>query len=181
MSVWIIASGKRLVGPLKQNDHVTGIRFSPNGKHIAAACCGNSVRVFDSRTGRELIDIKPTLPPRRLLTPLAWSNDGRRIFAVSDKKVKCFEVSTGSLVAESQILEDSSNRNGLASALSASSKIVSIALATNGKFIATYIGFTICFLDALTLTQLGPVIEDSALISSITLPRQQLSRDWTLS
>ena len=159
-SVWSISSGERLVGPPEQSDHVTGIRFSPDGEHIAVACWGGSIRIFDSCTGRELIDIKTTIPSTRANAPLAWSNDGRRIFAVSyDNKIKCFEVSTGSLVAESLILDG----------IDVYGKVTSIALATSGKFIATYADRTISFLDASTLTQIGPAIEDSAKIYSIAL------------
>ena len=53
-SIWSISSGERLVGPLEHVNSVTGVIFSPNGEHIATACFAGSVRVFNSRTGREL-------------------------------------------------------------------------------------------------------------------------------
>ena len=158
VSVWDISSGERLVGPLQHERTVTGIRFSPHGELIAATCWGSSVRVFDSRTGDALITIKTTSPSVQTCTPLAWSNDGQRIFATSDDStIKCFNVSTGSQLVESQILKDGEN------------KIESIALATSGKFIATYAGHTIAFLDASTLARIGPFIEESGEMYSITL------------
>ena len=159
-SIWSISGGERLVGPLLHDDYVTGIQFSPNGEHIATAHWGNSVRVFDSLGGDKLITIEIITPPKSPITPLLWSNDGRRIFVASDdKKIKCFDISTGSQLAESQILNDS-NGNGT---------VRSIALAANGSFITTYANRTIFFLDASTLTRIGPIINESEDIGSIAL------------
>ena len=107
-SIWSISSGKRLVGPLKHDHDVTGIKFSPNGEHIATTHSGGSIRVFESHTGDEVINIKTTIPSIQIITPLAWSNDGQQIFAVSDdNKIQCFEVSTGAQLVESpKILGD---------------------------------------------------------------------------
>ena len=161
VSVWSIASGRRLVGPLEHDGEVSGVKFSPNGEHFASACWQNSeIRVFDSHNGDELIDItiETIALLRNPVAPLLWSNDGQRIFAASDdSKIKCFSVSTGSQLAESQILRDGDN------------DVQSIALATNGSFIATYSGRTIFFLDASTLTRIGPVIDISEDIASIAL------------
>ena len=153
-SIWSIPSGVRLVGPLKHNNWVAGIKFSPNGEHIASM--EKSIRVFDSHTGDELMSITTTAPSQLINTPLAWSNDSRQIFAASkDNKIKCFEVSTGSLLAKSQTLDGGD--------------VESVALATSGKFIATYASSAIYFLDTSTLTEIGPVIKDSTTIYSITL------------
>ena len=155
-SIWSISSGERLVGPLEHVNSVTGVRFSPDGEHIATVCFAGTVHVFDSRTGRELTTITTTTPSVLIITPLAWSNDGQQIFVVSDdNNVKCFEVSTGSLLAQSQTLDGGD--------------VESIALATGGKFIATYAGNTIYFLDASTLTQISLAVKDSTTIYSIAL------------
>ena len=61
-----ISSGERLVGPLKHDRAVTGIKFSPNGGLIAVACYGGPVRVFDSRTREERYHrtlMSPNHPP----------------------------------------------------------------------------------------------------------------------
>ncbi|KAG8220763.1 WD40-repeat-containing domain protein [Butyriboletus roseoflavus] len=159
VSIWRIASGERLVGPLEHHDdfYVTAVRFSPNGERIAAASSGRSIRVFDSRNGDKLITINTVISSRWPITPLAWSNDGLQIFAASkDNKIRLFDVSTGSQLAESQTLNGGDD-------------VKSIALATNGKFIATFAGSTISFLATSTLSQVGPVINDSNEIWAIAM------------
>ena len=134
---------------------MNGIRFSPNGEQIATVC-SSSIRIFDARSGGELIHIKTAMPSARAITPLVWSDDGRRIFvAADDNKVKCFEVSTRSLLAESETLNDGD--------------VESIALVTNGKLITAYTGHNILFLNTSTLTRVSPVIEESVRIESIAL------------
>ena len=152
VSIWSTTTGKRLVGPLQHDHSVTGIRFSPNGEHIATTYYGGLVCVFESRNGDALITIDTVTPKIFGITPLAWSSDGRRIFATSyDKKIRSFDASTGSQLAELQIPSHS------------------LALAPNSKFIATCTDHSISFLDASTLAQIGPVIEDSGRIYSVTI------------
>ncbi|KAG8212910.1 WD40-repeat-containing domain protein [Butyriboletus roseoflavus] len=155
-SVWSIRSGERLVGPLKHDAQVTGIRFSPNGELVATACPRNYIRIFDSRTGDKLVTIKIDIPSW-VGTPLSWSSDGRQIFSTSsDSRIRSFDPSTGSLLSESQILHDGED-------------VRSIALAANGKFIVAITQHSISFLDIPTLTRIGPVIEDSQEPTSIAI------------
>ena len=153
-SIWSITTGERLVGPLKHDRGVTGIRFSPNGERIATCSHGGSVCIFDSRNGDQLLDIKTDTASTRPITPLVWSNDGQRIFTVSnDKRIRSFAASTGTQLAESPIL----NNN------------YSIALAGNGRFISTVAMHTISFLDTSTLVKIGTSIEDSERMWSIAI------------
>ena len=154
-SIWNITSGERLVGPLIHARQVTGIRFSPNGEQVATCCESGSVRIFDSRNGDQLIDIKTITPSAMPITPIAWSNDGEQIFTISDDKVKSFAVSTGSQLAESPVLNHDR----------------SLSLAGNGKFIATATDPAISFLDTSSLTKIGTVnaIDDSKGIWSIAI------------
>ena len=146
VNIWSITDGQRLVGPVKHDLYVTAVRFSPSGERFATASSDRSIRVFDSRNGDELITIQTATPSTYPSTPLAWSHDGQQMFAASnDNKIKLFDVSTGSQLAESQRLDGGD--------------IDSIALAANGKFIATFAARTISFLDTSTLTQIVPVIE----------------------
>ena len=157
-NIWSITSGERLIGPLLHNNWVTGIRFSPTGEHIATACRANSICIFDSQTGGKLVVIDTVILPQRVGTPLAWSGDGQQIFAVSsDNKVRSFDTSTGFQLAESQILHDISE------------DVRSIALAGNGKFIATITPQSIWFLDTSALKQIAPVIKESEKIESIAI------------
>ena len=155
-NVWSLTTGKRLVGPLKHTNFVTAVRFSPNSMRIATACWEGSIRVFDSRNGDELITIDTVTPSIWPCTPLAWSNDSQQIFAASkDNKIKLFDASTGSQLAESQTLTGGN--------------VDSIALAASGKFIATFAGSTILFLNTSTLSHIDPVIEDSETIWAIAI------------
>ena len=157
-SIWTLTRGERLVGPLEHENLVNGIRFSSNGDHIATACLGNSIHIFDSQTGDELITINTDIPGWGAVTPLAWSSDTQQIFAAShDNKIRSFNTFTGSQLAESQILHGSDYN------------VHCITLAANGKFIATFAKHSISFLDTSTLTRVGPVIEDSEQIRSITI------------
>ena len=156
-NIWNIITGERLVGPLQHDAYTDGIKFSPNGEHIATAN-DDSIRVFDSRNGDQLITINASIPHWGATTPLAWSNNGQQIFtAFRDRKIKSFDVSTGSQLAELQV--------------HGGDEVVSIALAGNGKFLATFAGRSnsISFWDTSTLTQIGPAIEDSQQIRSIAL------------
>ena len=157
-SIWSITTGTRLVGPLKHDNIIIGVRFSLDGEHIATACVGKSIRIFDSHTGDNLVAINTNVPD--WLHPLAWSSDGHQIFAASqDKKIRTFDTSTGSQLAESQILQDGD------------SGITSLALATNGNFIATYANSerSIWFLDTSTLARIGPVIQDGERVVSTAI------------
>ncbi|KAG8219313.1 WD40-repeat-containing domain protein [Butyriboletus roseoflavus] len=149
-SIWSIKTRERLVGPLEHDHIVTGVKFSPSGKHIATACLGCSIRIFDSHNGDELITIDTITPKFAAVTPLAWSSDGQQIFATSeDRKIRTFDVSTGSQLAELQITGGS----------------YSLALAPNGKFIATFGDHSIWFLGTSTLSRMGPVIKESGIRS----------------
>ena len=154
--IWNIITGERSVGPLQHDSLIRGLKFSPNGEHIATAVNDAYIRVFDSHNGDQLITIKTDMPGWSPMTPLAWSHNGQQFFAAaSDRKIKSFDVSTGSQLAELQV--------------HGSDTVVSIALAANGKFLATFAGHSISFCDTSTLTQIGPVIEDSQNVLSIAL------------
>lgn len=157
VSIWSITTGKRLVGPLRHHSVVTGIKFSPSGDHIASACLQGTIRIIDSRNGDELVTIKTTIPNRGPgITPLAWS--GHQVFSTSrDNKIKSFDVSAGSQLAESSVLRDGDN------------DVASVALAANNKFIVTVASRSISFLDTSTLARISSVIEDSGHIHSIAV------------
>ena len=146
-SIWSITNGTRLVGPLEHDNSVNGIRFSPTGERVATAYGKKAIQIFDSHTGYKLATIDMETPGWVGVTPLAWSSDGQLIFAASrDNKVRSFNVSTQSQLAESRCLHDGKN------------DVRSIALSANNKFIATVTPWSIWFLDASTLRQIGPDI-----------------------
>ena len=161
-SIWSITTGQRIVGPLQHDDRVAGIKFSPDGKHIASASRLQAIRIFDSRNGDKLITVDTVIPQWSPITPLAWSSDGQRIFsACHDNKIRSFDVSTGSQVTESLILGDGTTTGH--------GDVYSIALAANGKFIASVTLRSISFLDTSTLEQIGPVLKDNGNMWSIAI------------
>ena len=157
-SIWSITTGERLVGPLDHDSSVRGIKFSPDGGHIATACQG-SIRIFNSYSGHQLITIKNPLPGEFLTTPVVWPSDGR-LFAISEPngdKIKSFDASTGSQIAEWNIHSHNSNNR------------MSIAVYADNRSIASLAGHSVSFWDTSTHTQLGSVSEDDNEIWSIAL------------
>ena len=167
LSIWNIKTGERLIGPLDHDNGsggVAAIRFSPNGEHIATTCFGGSLYIFNSDNGDKLIAINTAMSPTPsqfyAITPFTWSSDGQQIFAASeDNKIRCFNVLTGSQLKESQILRDRNDGDD----------VYSIALAPNGKFIATFADRSISLLDVSTLTRICPVVKGGEGIRSIAI------------
>ncbi|KAG9310181.1 WD40-repeat-containing domain protein [Chiua virens] len=156
-SVWVIATGKRIVGPLEFDDIVTSVCFSPDGQRIATSVFRGPISIFDSYTGDKLVTINTRTARSNASTRLAWTTDGQQIFAPCiDKKVKSYEVSTGIQLVESQVMDGYGDLD-------------SMALASNGKFIVTYAGSSVFFFDSATLSQISPVIEEKHKIFSIAL------------
>jgi WD40 repeat protein len=156
VNIWSITTGERLVGPLKHDSDVIGIKFSPNGGHIATACKG-SIRIFDSHSGHELITIKNPLPAEFIVTPIVWPSDGRLFTTSEGGKLKSFDTSTGSQIAEWKVHSHDSNDR------------MSVALSADNRSIASSAGHSVSFWDTSTHTQLGSVSEDDNEIRSIAL------------
>ena len=156
VTIWDITTGKQLLGPLEHDSRLVGVKFSPSGDQIAAAS-HRSIRIFDSRNGSQLTSIVIRIPAWAPMTPLAWSSDGKRVFTTShDRRLRSFDMSTGSQLAESQIhdLKD----------------VASIALPpANGKFVSTFADTIISFWDTSTFTQIGSTIEDTERARSIAI------------
>ena len=155
VTIWSIM-GEKLLGPLEHGNDVVGVKFSLDGGRLATACYSDStIRIFDAHNGDHLISMENPESGDSFLT-IGWSTHGQRLFAAStDHKIKLFDSSTGSLLAEWQIHE---NDNGP----------MSIALPTNGKFIASSAGRVVSFWDTSTHTQLG-IVEETHNIHSIAL------------
>ena len=155
-NIWSIANGDRLVGPLEHDSSVRGIKFSPDGRHIATACNSkNSIRVFDSHNGDQLIVIENPLTNWDPMVPIDWSVDGQLFSMSTGGKIKSFDTSSGSQLAEWEIHEHGGN-------------LMSIAISANGKFLASFAGHSVSFWDTSTHTQLG-IVEVGHDIRSIAL------------
>ena len=156
LNIWDVTTGERLVGPLEHDGKVVGVKFSPNGNHIATVTQKHHIRIFDSRNGDQLIVIDNPIPEWSAITPIVWPFDGR-LFAVSGGKIKSFDTSTGSQLAEWQIHSHDSG------------KVMSLALSANNRFIASFAGHSVSFWDTSTHTQLGSVLKDVDQIRCIAL------------
>ena len=160
-TIWNIATGERLVGPLELGGVVAGVKFSPDGGRIATACHDShdlddgAIQVFDAHTGDQLISIENPMSPFNPLTPITWSVDSQCLFATArNSKIKLFDSSTGSQLAEWKIHENDSPDS------------ISITLAANNKFIASSAGRFVSFWDTSTQAQVG-IVEDTEKIRSI--------------
>ena len=155
-SIWSIATGERLVGPLEHDSAVRGIKFFLDGGRIATAR-DDSIHIFDSYNGDQLITIKIPMSVSFAMTPIFWPSDGG-LFAISEGgTIKSFDMSTGSQLAEWQ-----THSHG-------SKDLMSIALSANNRFIAFSAGRSVSFWDTSTHTQLGSVLEDDDVIRGIAL------------
>jgi WD40 repeat protein len=72
---------------------VSGLVFSPDGKHLVSGGQDKTVRVWDSETGRQLFTLAEHKGP---VTSLAISADGKSLASTSqDKTVKLWNMETG--------------------------------------------------------------------------------------
>lgn len=144
--IWDILTGRRVIGPLEHADNPTSVKFSPDGDRIATATWNCEVlQIYHAHTGQWL----RTVPVATCSTnPIAWSSDSQRIFALSTNGVlRQTSVNTGAFLSEWTVPGGTDN------------SFVSIALASNDKFIACFVGHSLSFWDASTGAQLGTVLD----------------------
>ncbi|KAF8554957.1 WD40 repeat-like protein [Imleria badia] len=154
-SIWSMTTGKRLVGPLQHECYVMAVRFSPTGDRMATATGGGNyhIRIFDSENGHQLLSIPCRFISETAL-PLAWSADGRQLFAASYNEVKRFDTSSGSLLSKWSV------PGGPRS---------SIILSRNLKFATIIAHESLSFWDTVTEKQIGTVINHASDLRSIAL------------
>lgn len=137
-----------LAGPLQHRNTVAAVKFSPDGRRLATATRDrHSIRLYDSRNGRCLVDVRIHVNSH-INQSLAWTSDSKRLFALSQEGViHCLDVSTGTILSEWSIHNNVNAR--------------CIALASSGVFIAASANSSVSFWDTETRTRVGPVIEFS--------------------
>jgi WD40 repeat protein/transcriptional regulator with XRE-family HTH domain len=74
----ILAS--RVMFVLQHDNVVSSVTFSPDGKQIATASQGGSVKLWDAKTGQPLLTFKGRTGP---MNSIVYSSDGKRIAATS--------------------------------------------------------------------------------------------------
>ncbi|KAF8554959.1 hypothetical protein OG21DRAFT_967167 [Imleria badia] len=139
--IWSMTTGERLLGPLQHDAKVVAVLFSPNGDRIATAC--TSIRIFNSDNGQQLLEI-PCSFYSDIASPLAWSVDGRQLFAASYLEVRRFNTSSGSLLGKWHV--------------SGGTGTTSILLSRNQRFAAVVAQCLISFWDTSTHQQIGTII-----------------------
>ena len=165
--IWNIITGERLVSPLQHDDFVVAVRFSPNGDRLATATTAEndedektakSIRIYDSGNGQLLFDTPCRFS--RNMTSLAWSSDGRQLFAASYSQVKHFDTSSGSLLKEWLV--------------PGGRRVASVILLRNQK-LAVVASKSLSFWDTSTYRQIGAVFEHTSTVWWIALSP---NNDW---
>ena len=146
LCVWL-STGERLLGPVKHDNLVVSVKFSPNGRLIATATWDGDVRVYDSHNGGLLVQF-PVQVNSTSNQSLAWASDSKQLLALSrDGNINCLEVSSGKTPSKWRI---HSSDNAMRQC---------IALASNGTFIAASASSSVSFWDTATHEQIGSVIK----------------------
>ena len=151
--VWSLSTGQRLLGPWKPDDCVFAVKFSPDGRFIATATY-TGFQIYNSRDGNLVITV-PIKIHHSYNHSLAWSSNSKQLFVVSPGKITCFDASTGATLSQWSIHGDNPHP--------------SIALASDGAFIAASSGSSVSFWDATTHEQIGSVIQHTGRFSCMAI------------
>ncbi|KAF8129631.1 WD40-repeat-containing domain protein, partial [Boletus edulis] len=152
--IWDISTGRRLIGPLQHNNWVVGVRFAPDGLRIATATWGTELRIYNTDNGQLLRTISMRLCST---IPIAWSSDSQRIFAISYNDLMQVHVDTGTSLSQWSVPGATAGN------------YMSIALPSNGRFIASFVGPSLSLWDTSTRAQLGPVFDHGSRLNGIAL------------
>ena len=148
--VWSLSTGQQLLGPIKHDRFVAAVKFSPDRRHIATATWGLSVRIYDSRDGRLLVDA-PIQVESWYNQSLAWAGLRNGLFVLSKGCIiHRIDVATGTTLSQ---WANHANNNSRC-----------IALESDGAFIAASGGNSVSFWDMATRKQIGPLIHHPTIV-----------------
>jgi tetratricopeptide (TPR) repeat protein len=91
MTIWdvttaqpVLTFGENILG---------GLAYSPDGKRIAAGCGDRTIRVYDTASGEEILELQG---PKERISGVSYSRNGRRLAAAShDGTVRVWDVASG--------------------------------------------------------------------------------------
>lgn len=155
--IWDLSTGnlRRLVGPLEHTGRVGAVRFSPDGARIVTCTANGGLRIYDAHNGELLKTIPVSVASYP--TPIAWSSATSLFALVSLNTLMHIDVKTEQTFSSWTIPGESVNNFG------------SIALSSNSKFIAAFVGRAISLWDTSTSARISSDILHPAPICSIAL------------
>ena len=146
--IWNMFNGRPLIPPLQHTNNVTSVRFSPDGNRIATAVQNGEVRIYSAYNGKLLSAIAVASFPS-IARAIVWSSAHHILALTLGNVLRHIRVDTGTIFSEWAALgEPQPNYN-----------YGSIALSSNGRFIASFVGSSLTFWDTSTRAQFGPVFE----------------------
>ncbi|KIK18424.1 hypothetical protein PISMIDRAFT_41740, partial [Pisolithus microcarpus 441] len=150
-----ITSGAELLpGPPISHRNIRGVKFSPDGSRFATVSNDWGFRVYSTHDGKVLFDsgTQHSSDTSDVVTPLAWSSDGQRLFVATKGKITCFNISKSS--SSDWSIHESQAR---------------VSIASNGIFIACSAGKSVSLWDCMSHEQIGTNITHTAHINCIAL------------
>lgn len=81
----------KIADAVPEKEAINGLAFSPDGKHLVAACSDGEVRVFDVATGKLVTSAKEH---KGDVFTVAYSPDGKKLLTVGRDAVKVWDVAT---------------------------------------------------------------------------------------
>ena len=162
--IWNITTGEQFVSPLQHDGVVMAVRFSPHGGRIATATAAEndkdektakSIRIYDSGNGLLLVQLDTPCMNNGSMISLAWTSDGRQLFAASYGRVKQFDTFSGSLLKQWSV--------------PGGGRLASVVLSRNQKLVVVTAYKSLSFWDMSTHQQIGAVIEHTSEVWWIAL------------